>query len=151
MIGVGWHPGQSRQSLRTRAADPGSSMARHNLADTLTDMGRNAEAVSHWRVSSNRISERACLCAPPRATKARTTTKRDERYSPRMPVITFVRVDAAPLIRSGIVLTCGAAQMLGSIRRGHGKMEEAFHRKAKQPLDRAGYLTRVFPDSADPG
>ena len=35
---------------RALAADPGIAMAHYNLADTLTDMGREAEAVRHWKV-----------------------------------------------------------------------------------------------------
>ena len=34
---------------RAFAADPGNSMAHYNLADTLTDMGRGADAVHHWK------------------------------------------------------------------------------------------------------
>ena len=34
---------------RALAADPGNAMAHYNLADTLTDRGRDAEAVQHWK------------------------------------------------------------------------------------------------------
>ena len=34
---------------RALAADPHNAMAHYNLADTLTDMGRDCEAVRHWK------------------------------------------------------------------------------------------------------
>jgi predicted Zn-dependent protease len=46
---------------RALAADPGNSMARYNLADTLTDMGHAAEAAGHWKayLQMDSQSERA--------------------------------------------------------------------------------------------
>ena len=46
---------------RALAADPGNPMAHYNLADTLTDMGRDAEAVRHWKayLQADSQSERA--------------------------------------------------------------------------------------------
>ena len=46
---------------RALAADPGNSMSHYNLADTLTDMGRDAEAVRHCKayLQADSQSERA--------------------------------------------------------------------------------------------
>ena len=46
---------------RALAADPMNAMAHYNLADTLSDLGRHHDAVSHWRayLRSDSQSERA--------------------------------------------------------------------------------------------
>ena len=46
---------------RALAADPGNPMLHYNLADTLSDMGHDAEAVRHWKayLQTDSQSERA--------------------------------------------------------------------------------------------
>ena len=46
---------------RALAADPTNPMLHYNLADTLTDMGHDAEAVRHWKayLQADSRSERA--------------------------------------------------------------------------------------------
>ena len=38
-----------KRATEALAADPGNPMTHYNLADTLTDMGRDVEAVRHWK------------------------------------------------------------------------------------------------------
>jgi predicted Zn-dependent protease len=45
---------------RVRGMHPGNAMAHYNLADTLTEMGRDSEAVRHWKAYLQVDSQSEC-------------------------------------------------------------------------------------------